>query len=134
MAIDGGLKLQGGTLQRVPPAPTMQELTNVLNDVIDRLNSQLKTQVFSDGTSKRMLFGYQESGWKNGTVSFGIKISMEGIDVSQATDDQLLFSMDMETWRWFDPDGRNFVNIGLRSTNTHGFEMAKPTEELDDPA
>lgn len=128
-----GLQLKGNMLQRVPPTATMPELAAVLNDVIDRLNGLNKTQVFSDGTTKRMLFGYQKDGWGAGK-DFGIKISQEGVDVTQATDDQLLFKMDMETWRWFDATGRNYVNIGKRSTGTDGFEMAKPGEELDDPA
>ena len=104
-----------------------------MNDVINRLNALLKTQTFSDGTSKRMLLGYQKDGWGAGK-DFGIKISMEGVDVMTASDQQLLFKMDMETWRWFEPNSRNYVNIGYRSTGTYGFEMAKPGEQLDDPA
>jgi hypothetical protein len=42
--------------------------------------------------------------------------------------------MDLETWQWLDPDNdRNYVNIGLRSSGTKGFEMAKPEDTLDDP-
>lgn len=128
-----GQPLDGGYLPSVPPNATNQVQIAALNDVINRLNTLLKTQVFSDGTSKRMLLGYQKDGWGVGK-DFGIKISKEGVDVSTATDDQLLFKMDMETWRWFDPDARNYVNIGLRSTGTYGFEMAKPGVELSEPA
>lgn len=131
--MDIGVKLDGGYLREVPPNAPMQVQIATLNDVIRRLNGLLKTQVFSDGTTKRMLFGYQQNGW-GPNKHFGIKISIEGIDVTTATDDQLLFKMDMETWRWFEDGGRNFVNIGLRSSGTQGFEMAKPGETLDDPA
>jgi hypothetical protein len=128
-----GMGLDGGFLPNVPPNASAQVQNAALNDVINRLNGLLKTQVFSDGTSKRMLFGFQKDGWGPGK-DFGIKISAEGVDVSTATDDDLLFKMDMDTWRWFDPDARNYVNIGLRSTGTYGFEMAKPGVELSEPA
>lgn len=131
-----GMLMQGNSLQRLPPNASKEQQTAVINDILDRLNELLKTQVLSDGNNKRMLFGYQKDGWGPGK-DFGIKISEEGVDVTAATDEQLLFSMDMETWRWFEPDtsdNRNYVNIGLRSTGTYGFEMAKPGDELDDPA
>lgn len=131
--IDAGLPLKGGSLGRVPPTASLQDVATAMNDVIDRLNGLLKTQIFSDGTSKRMIIGFQKDGWGPGK-DFGIKISMEGIDVTVATDDQLLFKMDLATWRWYDPNARNFVNIGLRSSGTYGFEMAKPGDELDDPS
>lgn len=128
-----GAGLSGGYLPPVNPGSSQEVQIKALNDVINRLNILLKTQVFSDGGSKRMLFGFQKDGWGVGK-DFGIKISQEGIDVTTATDDQLIFSMDMETWRWFDPAARNYVNIGNRSSGTYGFEMAKPGVSLDDPA
>lgn len=128
-----GASLDGGWLPNVPPNASNQIQNSALNDVINRLNALLKTQTFSDGTSKRMLLGYQKDGWGAGK-DFGIKISMEGVDVMTASDQQLLFKMDMETWRWFEPNSRNYVNIGYRSTGTYGFEMAKPGKQLDDPA
>jgi hypothetical protein len=129
-----GLGLDGGFLNEIPPNASREVQIATLNDIVRRLNGLLKTQVFSDGTNKRMLFGFQAGGWKNGTKDFGIKISQEGVDVTTAPDSELIFSMDMDTWRWFDPDARNYVNIGLRSSATYGFEMAKPGVDLDDPA
>lgn len=130
-ATDAGLPMNGGTLNRVPATANTQEIATAVNDVIDRLNSLLKTQIFADGTTKRMLIGYQKNGWGAGK-DFGIKISMENVDVTSASDDKLLFKMDLETWKWQDPQGRNFVNIGLRSIGTYGFEMAKPSVDLND--
>lgn len=129
-----GQNLSGGWLQNVPPNADAGAQNAALNAVIDRLNAQLQTQVYSDGKTRRMLFGFQKGGFKNGTRDFGIKISQAGVDVTTATAAQLIFTMDMDTWRWFDPSSRNFVNIGLRATNTYGFEMAKPGVNLDDPA
>lgn len=131
--MQNGLSMDGGMLPKVPPNATREQQIAVLNDVIDRLNALLKTQVFADGTTKRMLIGYQKDGWGAGK-NFGIKISQEGVDVMTARHDQLIFSMDMEVWQWLDPDeSRNYVNIGKRATETFGFEMAKPNTSLDDP-
>lgn len=131
MATDSGLPMNGGMLNRVAATASTQEIAVGLNDAIDRLNGLLKSQIFADGTTKRMLIGYQKDGWGAGK-DFGIKISMENIDVTKATDAELLFKMDLETWKWQDPTGRNFVNIGLRSVGTYGFEMAKPSVDLND--
>jgi hypothetical protein len=144
-----GLSMDGGTLQRLPPNATREQQIAVLNDVIERLNSLLKTQIFADATSKRLLIGYQPSGWGPG-IDFGIKMSIDGVDVTKATDDQLLFSMSIDAWTWrngngeimkqfvnetgtdsYYDGGRNYVNIGLRkSPATKGFEMAKPGVDL----
>lgn len=130
---DFGNPMAGDYLNEVPPnAPPEVQIAR-LNDVIRRLNVTLKTQTLSDGTNKRMLLGFQKDGWGPGK-DFGIKISQAGFDVTKATDSQLLFKMDMATWRWYDPAGRNYVNIGNRSTSTYGFEMAKPGTALNEPA
>ena len=127
-----GIEMEAQTLRRLTPNSSRDEQIYMINEIVDILNASSQTQILADSSTKRMLFGFQESGWGDGK-DFGIKVSREGVDVTRATNDELLFSMDLFTWRWFDPDGRNFVNVGLRSTGTHGFEMAKPTEDLDDP-
>ena len=151
-----GMILDGGTLQRLPPNATKDQQTAVINDILDRLNNLIKTQVFSDGTSKRLLIGYQKGGFENGSSDFGIKMSREGVDVNGATEEELLFSMSIDNWTWRNNDGdvvkqfanqtgtdpyydkneRNYVNIGLRTNPaTYGFEMAKPSEDLgNDPS
>lgn len=128
-----GVSLDGGTLRRVSPNASQEEQIAMMNEVIERLNLLLQTQVLANGTTKQFLFGYQKDGWGTGN-DFGMKMSIDGVDVTTATDDELIFSMDLKTWRWFDPESRNFVNIGLRSSGTYGFEMAKPGDDLDDPA
>lgn len=126
-----GMSLSGNYLQRIPGGADLATTQKTLNDVINRLNDMLQTQILSDGTNKRMLIGYQQNGWGAGK-NFGIKISQDGVDVTTATDAQLLFKMDLETWHFQDPNGRAYVNIGLRpSVGTYGFEMAKPTQDLN---
>lgn len=148
-----GLSMSGNYLQNIAPNASRDEQIAALNDVINRLNGLLKTQIFADATSKRLLIGYQQNGWGQGN-NFGIKMSVEGVDVTTADDNQLLFSMSIDAWTWRDSHGvivkqfanetgtdsyydgdRNYVNIGLRkSPATKGFEMAKPGVDLgNDP-
>lgn len=122
--MDLGAGLRGGTLPSVPPNASLQVQNTALNDVINRLNSLLKTQTFSDGSNSRMLLGFQPDGWGTGK-DFGIKISREGVDVTKATDDQLLFSMDLETWKFWDPStGENYMQFGKLPDGTGGMVVA----------
>lgn len=90
-----GMSLDGGSLNEIPPNASREVQIATLNDIVRRLNNLLKTQTFSDGTSKRFLQGFQSGGWPGG--DFGMKISEPGVDVMTATDDQLLFSWDFTT-------------------------------------
>lgn len=127
-----GAGLAGGYLPPVTPGSSQEVQIKALNDVIARLNGLLKTQVFSDGQNKRMIIGYQQNGWGTGK-DFGIKISRAGIDVLTATDDQLLFKMDMETWYFYDPDdGRNFMQLGIMPDDTGGWAVAKTNKTVAD--
>lgn len=123
--VDLGQALSGGMLQSLPPNATKEQQTAVLNDIINRLNNQLKSQVFSDGTSKRMIIGFQKDGWGVGK-DFGIKISIEGVDVTTATDSQLLFKMDLQTWYYYDPTThKNFMQFGVLPDASGGIAVAK---------
>lgn len=146
-----GLPMQGGTLQRVPPTASREQQVAVLNDIIDRLNSMLRTQVFSDGSNKRMLIGYQKDGWGVG-MDFGIKVSIEGVDVNTATDEQLLFKMSVDHWTWrnangdlvkdfdvtggtdryYDENGVNFMQIGLLPDESSGWVVATEGQNVED--
>ncbi len=127
-----GAEFNGGFLRNIPPNANSSEQVAAINEVINRLNDLLRTQTFSDDTTRRMLIGYQEDGWGAGK-NFGIKISQEGIDVVSATDDQLLFSMDLSAWNWFDPnDGSNPIRIGVMPDGSHDVIVAKPGESVND--
>lgn len=89
-----GLSLDGGTLQRVPPNASREEQIGVLNDIVDRLNNLLKSQMFSDGTNKRYINGFYKGGWPGG--DFGMKISAPGHDVTDPAA-ELLFYWDYTT-------------------------------------
>lgn len=153
MASDGlGMPLSGGFLQRLSPNASKEEQTGVLNDIIDRLNDQLKTQVFSDSTDKRMLIGYQKNGWGAGQ-DFGIKVSIPGKDVTSATDSELLFKMATDTWTWRDSTGnlikkfdiangvtfeynpsnaKNFMQTGKLPDGTYGWAVADVGHDISE--
>lgn len=113
-----GLSMQGGTLQNVSPNASREEQMAVLNDVINRLNGMLKTTVQSDGTNKRYLQGYQANGWPGG--DFGMKISIPGVDVTQATNTQLLFSWDYTTNTQIFYDPITHLDIGQQGILPNG--------------
>lgn len=126
-----GLSMQGGTLQNIPPNASREQQMAALNDVINRLNSLTKSIVFSDGQNKRMLIGYQKNGWGDGK-DFGIKISIDGVDVSKASDSQLLFKMDMQTWFFYNPDdsNHNVMQLGILPDGQGGIAVAKPGQDV----
>lgn len=131
--MDLGLGMSGGTLQPLQPNATRDQQTTTINDIINRLNSLLKSQIFSDGQNKRMLIGYQKGGWGDGK-DFGIKISIDGVDVTKAGDDQLLFKMDMQTWFFYNPtDGNhNVMQLGILPDGQGGIAVAKPGQDVED--
>lgn len=112
----------GGYLSPISPNASREEMLSVLNDIINRLNGQLKTQIFSDGTTKRMLFGYKPNGWGTGK-DFGIKISKPGIDVTSAADEDLLFNMSLETWQWNDTSTTANIKLGAVDSDAYGFQF-----------
>lgn len=127
-----GQQNDGGFLPPVPPNAGQQVQIAAINDVINRLNSMLKQQIFSDGTSKRMIIGYQKDGWGTGK-DFGMKVSIDGVDVTKATDDQLLFKMDLSTWYFYDPTTKkNSVQIGILPNGNGGVAVAKSGNNVAD--
>lgn len=89
-----GQQLNGGTLNTLAPNASQEDVITSLNDIIRRLNLQLKTQAFSDDTSKRYINGFLAGGWPGG--DFGMKISAPGYDVTDPNA-VLLFSWDYTT-------------------------------------
>ena len=94
------MPLTGKTIPYVPTAATAQQQIAAINRVIDIINAFQQQIVFADGSNKRMLIGYQKDGWGLGK-DFGIKISNEGVDVLTASDSQLAFKMDIDSWIWY---------------------------------
>lgn len=134
------LNLDGGFLPNVPPNAGASAQNAALNDVINKLNGLLKTQAFSDGTNKRYLNGYQKGGFPGG--DFGLKISFPGIDVSDATDAQLIFMWDYTTniqyhragsARYIDTSDDNRILTGFSPTDARpGNWISKIGEDVID--
>lgn len=129
--MDLGNSMKGGYLTEIPPNAPPERQIDAINGIISTLNVLLKTQVLSDGTNKRMIFGYQKDGWGTGK-DFGIKISKAGVDVMTATDDQLILSMDLETWNFYDVDGRNYMRFGKLNDSQGGIIVSKPGSDVED--
>lgn len=152
---DLGMTLDGGYLPLVPPNASPEAQIIALNKVIERINLLMRQQVFMDDSNRRFVQGYVQGRWPGG--DFGIAISEPGQDVFDAAFEDLLFAwdfttnsqyskggeqthyddegniifqLDTKTWKWFESDGRNYINLGLRSSGSYGFEMAKPGETL----
>lgn len=129
-----GMQFDGGSLQKLTPNASKEQQTAVINDILDRLNNLLQTTVQSDGTTKRYLQGYQKDGWPGG--DFGMKISLPGVDVTDATDEQLLFSWDYttNTQIFYDPKipGRDVGMQGILPNEKSGSSWAKDGESVSD--
>lgn len=129
---DLGNPMTGGFIRRIPPSASNDVQIAALNEIIDRLNNNLQTQAFSDGTTRRMLIGFQANGWGTGQ-DFGIKVSIPGVDVVLATDDQLLFKMDLATWFFYDPTThKNFMQLGIMPDGDGGFAVAGENKNVED--
>lgn len=128
----GNTAMDGGSLYPVPPNASNSQQITAINQIINQLNRMLKTQYYSDGQTKRMLIGYQKDGWGTGK-DFGIKVSIPGVDVSTASDTQLLFKMDVETWYWYDETtGKNYMQVGKMPNNSGGIAVAKPGKNISE--
>lgn len=117
--------LSGQALPYVPPSAPQSQQIAAINRIVDRLNEMLQQIMLSDGANRRMYIGYQKDGWGPGK-DFGIKISIPGVDVLTATDSQLLFKMDIETWYWYDANStKNIMQLGKLPDSTYGHTTAK---------
>lgn len=118
------------TLPRLSGAMSQDYMVSVLNQVIDFINSSQRTTIINDGTTNRYLIGYQKDGWGAGK-DFGIKVSKPGIDVTEASDDDLLFKNDFATEFWYN-DTNNYRQDGLLPDGRYGFAIAAPGNDVQD--
>lgn len=72
-------------LPEIPPGATPEQMRQVLQDVVDRLNTIPQTQLYIDDTGiPRVLIGYKKDAWGAGK-HFGILVSNTGVDVTTIT-------------------------------------------------
>lgn len=135
-----GMLMQGGFLRPLPPTATKEEQTAVINSIIELLNDQLKSQVFSDENSKRFVQGYAPGRWPGG--DFGIAISAEGDDVLEVDFEQLIFAWDFSTNKQYFRDGTqlyyasdtgdNVGQVGVLPNGVQGSVWAKDGEDVEE--
>lgn len=86
------MPLNGKTFPYVPPAASTQQQISSLNKIIDLLNSLNRLQIITDDTTNRVIIG------KYNDFS-GIKVSKPGVDVKTASDADLYFNSNQNTFK-----------------------------------
>ncbi len=81
------------------PQKQIESVVKQTNEAFRMISNEARTSITKDDSGKqRLLIGYQDSpGFSNGKV--GIKLSQVGIDVGAATNDQLIFSTDFNSFK-----------------------------------
>jgi len=127
-----GLSLDGGVLRRIPPNASSEEQIAALNEVIEKLNALLKTQVYADDTSKRAIFGFYSGRWPGG--NFGMALAQPGEDVTTVDFEDLKFAWDFTTGTmyWRNADGIQYRQDGLLPDSSDGFILMKEGEDVSD--
>lgn len=116
-------------LPNIPPAASSDVQNSIINQVIDLINAQQRTQTISDDTSNRYLFGFQKNGWPGG--SFGIKVSPPGQDVATTPFKSLLYAQDFSTGtQYFNNGGNTYAEIGIPGA-TGNIKIAKVGKDVD---
>ena len=119
-----GQGLAGGYLNTLPPNASREEQIAAINDMVNRLNSMLKTQVYSDGESKRYIQGFSNGRWPGG--DFGIAISKPGGDVTLVDFSDLLYAWDFSTntQYYYDIDsGKLALMVGQMEDKNMAFKV-----------
>lgn len=82
-----------GAIEGSDPQKQIESLIKQLNECFRVLSNEDRARVRKDDSAtNRLLDGFQEGGFENGDVGF--KMSQTGVDVLEATSDQLIFSTD----------------------------------------
>jgi len=80
------------------PKGQIEAVVKQVNDGFRAISNEARTSIVKDDAGQqRLLTGYQQGGFSNGDV--GVKLSQTGVDVGQATDDQLIFSTDFNLFK-----------------------------------
>lgn len=87
-----------GALPGDDPDKKLDSMARQVNEWGRLLSNEKRTDITKDDSNTpRLLIGYQKDGFSNGNV--GVKLSQEGVDVSAATDDELIWSSDFNMFK-----------------------------------
>ena len=76
----------------------IESIVKQTNEALRLISNEDRTKIIKDDAGvQRLLTGYQENGFSNGNV--GVKLSQEGVDVLDASGDELIFSTDFNTFK-----------------------------------
>lgn len=98
-------------------------LLNDFNAVVSELNTQEVTKIFKDDWTRRVLLG-------KGPLGHGLFVSPEGVDVFEATADQLIFNSGQNVFKIAQTDEVKIdataasAGVALTATVTHGLGYA----------
>lgn len=80
------------------PEAQIKSVIKQLNEWGRTISNESRTNITKDDSgTQRLLIGYQEDGFANGNV--GVKMSQQGVDVAEATSDELIFSTDFNSFK-----------------------------------
>ncbi len=118
-------------IESVPPQVSdVNELLPILQRMVDYINSAQRTTIINDGVTNRYLIGYQKDGWGQGK-DFGIKISKENVDVTSASDADLVYKSDFTSEYYYEA-GLEYMRIGKLPNGQGGIAIVKPGVNLPD--
>lgn len=95
------------TPNRPQPDSPMSDILAYINQNFDVIDSQDRTKIIKNGSTPTLLLGYQKNGF-NGK-DYGLKISKPGVDVTTATNDQLIFNSSQNVFKVRQSGTYNFV-------------------------
>jgi hypothetical protein len=84
----------GATPNRLDPTTSIEDNLALINQNFDALDDQDRTKIIRNGTTPALLLGYQKGGF--GTADYGLKIAKTGVDVTTASNDQLIFNSNQD--------------------------------------
>ena len=102
----------------------LDSLAKQANENFRLLSNEDRTKLIKDDSgTERLLTGYQQGGFSNGSV--GIKLSQPGVDVLSATDEQLIFSSDFNMFKIVDKLEFTIDEFSVSTGSSGGFNGAE---------
>lgn len=87
-----------GAIPNDDPQKQLESVVKQTNEQLRKIANEDRTLIKKDDAGdQRLLMGYQKGGFSNGDL--GIKLSQEGVDVLSATNDQLIWSSDFNSFK-----------------------------------
>lgn len=86
------------TPSTIQPGTPLEDNLARINDNFKAIDDENRTKIIREGDTPRILFGYQKDGFGVGS-DYGLKISQPGYDVTTATDTELVFNSNYNSFK-----------------------------------